>query len=251
MSLQIEKGKKKRPRLLLWYGVPGVGKTTGANSFPKALTFDLNDGSRDLDCDRIPAAAFQSYEDLLANVTQLKAGDYGFKTIVIDSIDEIEQLIFEHVCVTHNVDQIEDIGYGKGYVYAVNVWLDFLTAVRELLDHGMMVILVGHVDVIKFDDPAHESYSKYQPKVDKRVLPVLVDKCDEVLFHQYKTMTKEQSKSFDKTKFRAIGTGERVWKCQERPAWVAKNRLGMPEELPATWESYCAYAFPPEKKEHD
>ncbi len=244
MSLQIETGAKPRPRLVLWYGVPGVGKTTGANTFPQAITFDLNDGSNDLDCTRVPSEAFQTLEDLYANIDAVGGGDYDYKTLIIDSVDEIERLIFDYVCLKNNAESLEDIGYGKGYVFAVNEWLVLLAKLRGLLRAGKMVILIGHVEVVRFDDPAHESYSRYQPKVDKRVLPILMDKCDEVLFHQYKTLTKEQVKAFDKQKFRAVGTGERIWKCQERPAWAAKNRLGMPEECNADWATYKSFAYP-------
>ena len=247
----VQKGKKPRPRFLVLNGVPGVGKTTVATTFPSPLVLDLEDGSLDIDCARLPSAAFESLEDLTATLEELKhqgVENHGFRTIVIDSADEVETLILNEVQRLNNGISAVDIPYGKGYQQAAEIWADFIRLSRSLLAHRMMVILITHVDVIRFDDPAHESYSRYVPRIDKRALNIVIDQADEVLFQTYKTFTKQQQEAFGKEKHRALSDGERIWKCEERPAYLCKNRCGMPAELPATFAEYAKYAFPKEGK---
>ncbi len=39
---------------------------------------------------------------------------------------------------------------------------------------------------------------------------------------------------------RALGSGERVLYTAERPAFLAKNRYGLPETLPLEWSEFLA-----------
>ena len=59
--------------------------------------------------------------------------------------------------------------------------------------------------------------------------------CDEVFFATYSTTT-------DPKKVKNITSPERVMRTCEGPTHVAKNRLGMPYELPLEWAAYDYYA---------
>lgn len=239
----VETGRKKRPRKILSYGVAGVGKTTTATRFPKSIVIDLEDGACDIDCARIPASKFGKLDDVLEAIESLKS-DHEFKTLVIDSLDQLEQLIFDRACLEHNVQSIDQVGYGKGYTTAVNIWRDLLGRLDDLVRRGMMVILIGHADITRFDDPQTESYSRYQPRIDKRALGAVVDWVDECLFATYVVHTKTAAESFGKSTYRGLSDGSRIWKTEERPSHIAKNRLGMPPEIEMSWESYRDYAYP-------
>ena len=39
---------------------------------------------------------------------------------------------------------------------------------------------------------------------------------------------------------RALGSGERVLYTAERPAFIAKNRYGLPDVLPLDWDAFAA-----------
>jgi len=39
---------------------------------------------------------------------------------------------------------------------------------------------------------------------------------------------------------RAIGSGQRVMYLSERPAWIAKNRFDLPDEIPLSCQQYLA-----------
>ena len=38
----------------------------------------------------------------------------------------------------------------------------------------------------------------------------------------------------------ALGSGERVLYTAERPAFLAKNRFGLPDVLPLDWQAFAA-----------
>ena len=67
---------------------------------------------------------------------------------------------------------------------------------------------------------------------------------DEVLFATWKTyITTVTDEKKDMTLAKGTGTGQRIMYTTERPAWMAKNRLALPDELPLDWASYAAH-FP-------
>jgi hypothetical protein len=37
---------------------------------------------------------------------------------------------------------------------------------------------------------------------------------------------------------RGQGEGERVMYTEERPTWIAKNRYGLPAEMPLSWSAF-------------
>ena len=63
-----------------------------------------------------------------------------------------------------------------------------------------------------------------------------------VLFCNYKTHTRKADVGFDKKVVRGVGSGERVVFTEERPAYLAKNRWGLPPEIyigqDKTWTAF-------------
>ena len=45
--------------------------------------------------------------------------DHAFRTVVVDSLDWLEPLVWEHTARTNGWKNIEQPGYGKGYVAAL------------------------------------------------------------------------------------------------------------------------------------
>lgn len=234
----IERGIQPKPRRVLLYGVHGIGKSTFGASAPQPVFLQTEDGLSNIDCARFPLA--RSYDEVMAALMELYSEPHDFQTVVIDSADWLERLIWAHVCRTRGKEAIEDFGYGKGYTYALEPWkevLDGLDALRN--ERGMMVILLAHAKIERFENPETDAYDRYSPRLNKHASSYVQEWCDEVLFATYKVHTKQTEEGFDRTRTRGIGTGDRILRTTERPAHVAKNRLGLPEELPL---DYAAYA---------
>lgn len=164
--------------------------------------------------------------------------------MVIDSVDWLEPLVWGKACRDNGWGSIEDAGYGKGYVAALTLWrqyIDGLNALRD--DRGMTVVQIAHTDIKRFDSPEHDPYDRYVIKLHTRAAALMQEHSDIVLFANYRISTVKADVGFNKKVNRAMGSGERVIHTAERPAFLAKNRYGLPETLPLDWQSF-AQAMP-------
>lgn len=221
------------PRVLV-YGVEGLGKSTFAAGAPSPVFIQTEDGLGALQVDHFPIATRVS--DVLDAIGSLFSDDHEFKTVVIDSLDWLETLIWRDIEATHDA---KDLAYGKGAMIAADKWreiLDGLTALRN--ERGMAVVLIAHTEIKRFDSPETEPYDRYQPKLQARSSALVREWCDAVLFANYKTIVKKDDVGFNKTVARGISTGERMLFTSERPAYMAKNRYSLPESIPLSWEAF-------------
>jgi hypothetical protein len=169
----------------------------------------------------------------MARETVSRQQEHDFETVVVDSLDWLERLIWQEVCTAENVSNIEKIGFQKGYTYALNFWRKFLDALDVLRRHrGMAVILIAHTKIEKFQTPEDSAFDRFTPRLHKLAASVVMEWCDEVFFATYSTTT-------DPKKVKNITSPERVMRTCEGPTHVAKNRLGMPYELPLEWAAFA------------
>jgi hypothetical protein len=235
----IQKGRTLMPRRVMLYGVHGVGKSTFGAMAETPIFITTEEGTNDIDCDRFPLAT--TFGDVLNSLSALYSEEHGYQTVVIDSLDWLERLIWAEVCAKRGVETIEDIGYAKGYVFALTHWREIFAGLDALrTDRGMQVILIAHAAIEKFANPETDTYDRYVPRLQKLASALVQEWCDEVLFATYRVHTKTQSEGFDRKRTQGIGTGERILRTTERPAHVAKNRLNLPDELPLDYRVFAA-----------
>jgi hypothetical protein len=222
------------------YGTAGIGKSTFSTCAPAPIVIQTEDGLGDIDCSKFPVAT--TLEAVMAAIGALYSEKHNFRTVVVDSCDWLERLIWAAVCQARMVPSLEDIGYGKGYLIALQHWrevLDGLTALRD--ERGMAVILIAHAKVERFDDPQSESYDRFVPRLHKTAAALLSEWCDEICFATYKIFTKGTDEGFNRSRVQGLGSGERVLKTTERPSHLAKNRLNLPDELPLAWSEIARF----------
>jgi len=237
---QIQKGRAVMPRRVMLYGVHGVGKSTFGAMAEAPVFITTEEGTNDIDCDRFPLAT--RYADVLGSLSALYSEAHQYHTVVVDSLDWLERLIWAEVCQKRGVETIEDIGYAKGYVFALTHWREVLAGLDALrTERGMQVILIAHAAIEKFANPETESYDRYAPRLNRHASALVQEWCDEVLFAGYRVHTKTTKEGFDRTRTQGVGTGERILRTTERPAHVAKNRLNLPDELPLDYRVYAAH----------
>lgn len=238
--MKIEKIGAKKPRRALVYGTHGIGKSTFGAMADAPIFIQTEDGIGDIECDRFPLS--QRFNDVIAALGELYSQPHEYRTLVLDSLDWLERLIWSHVCQRRGVESMEDIPYGKGYVFALTHWREVLAGLDALRnERGMHVILIAHAQIEKFANPETDTYDRYSPRLQKHASALVQEWCDEVLFATYKVHTKTIKEGFDNKRVQGIGTGERIMRTTERPAHVAKNRLGLPEEIPLDFRVYAAF----------
>lgn len=133
------------------YGRGGVGKTYLASQIPGALLFAFEKGYNAIQ--GIMAQDIRSWSDFKQAVMQLNNPKVKerFKAIVIDTIDIACSMCEEYICKKYDVDQLSDIGYGKGYkVY--NQELE--STMRSITQLGYALFFISHEKdkVIKLKD---------------------------------------------------------------------------------------------------
>ena len=235
----LRQGGDARPPRLLTYGVAGVGKTLFATSAPRPVVLQTEDG-----LGTISAATFgvlRSFDAVMEALSSLYTEAHDFETLVVDSLDWLEPLVWQHTAQTHNQPDIEAFGYGKGYLAALDTWRSFLDGVNALRDErDMGVVLIAHAEIKRFDSPETEPYDRYQPKLHARASALVQEHVDAVLFANYRITTLKSDAGFGKKVVRGVSGGDRLLHTVERPAFLAKNRFGLPETLPLSWPDFAA-----------
>ncbi len=242
---QIQHGKQRLPPRLLVYGTEGVGKSTFAAGAPKPIFIQTEDGLSEIECDKFPLAT--SFDDVNSALTELYSTEHDYQTVVIDSCDWLERLIFDVLCQQYNVASIEKVdgGYAKGYTHALTHWRNVLHALDLLRnERGMVVIVVAHCKIEKFEDPESSAYDRYSPRLHKHASALVCEWSDAVLFATRRFRTQTEDAGFNRTRTIASavgnGGGERVLRCVGSPACIAKNRFGITEDLALSWDALVA-----------
>lgn len=228
--MQITKGKRARAQRVVIYGPEGIGKSSFAAQFPEPLFIDTEGSTDNMDVARMDKPT--SYTMLKNQIAFIKANPTVCKTLVIDTIDWAESLIVDDVCAQHGKKGIEDFGWGNGYTYTKEEVGRFLNMLQEIIELGINVVLTAHAQMRKFEQPDEMgAYDRWELKLGKKTssqtAPLVKEWADMVLFANYKTtvMTSDSGKK------KATG-GQRVLYTHHHPAWDAKNRHGLPEEMP-------------------
>jgi hypothetical protein len=243
MSLlaQVKSGRQVRPRRTLVHAFGGVGKSTFGAASVAPIFLPTEEGVDDIDCDKLPLCT--SYDEAMQAITELYQEEHNYKTLVVDTLDWFERLLWKKLCEQRGVKTIEDIGWSKGYEFAMPLWQQLIQGFDALRNQkSMAIVLLAHTKVVPFKDPELGPYDRYEPALHKLASAYVRDWCDEVLFANYKVYTASQGEG-PTAKQRGIGTGERVMKTTEKPSHVAKNRLGLPDEMPFTFAAYSEH-FP-------
>ena len=230
--MNITKGKIQGAAIrAVIYGTEGIGKSTLASQIPDSVVLDTEDGSGQIDCTRALTLDWRAIEGA---VKELIANPDGYKAVIIDTADWCEKALIENMLLRAGKKSIEDYGYGKGYTALQEEFSRFLALLDNLIAKGVHVVFVAHSTVKRLSPPDQtDGYDRYEMKLTKQVSPLLKEWADCVLFVNYKVQIVEGTDG----RLKAQGGKERVIFTTHSPAWDAKNRYGLPDEMPMTYES--------------
>jgi len=227
---KLQRGSVLTPPRLLIYAPHGIGKTSMAAGMPEPIFLRFEDGLGLLD-----VATFdllRSYDDLMQAFGELFNGEHEFQSVVLDSLDWLEPIIWAEACKRNAWRSIEDAGYGKGYLAALDVWREVMEALNDLRTaRSMAIAMLAHCEVKRFEAPDSDPYDRYQPKLHKLASSLVQENVDAILFMNYRVSLVRTDPKDKNSKQRGVGVGQRVLYAEERPAHLGKNRWRMPSSI--------------------
>ena len=235
--MDITTGVKQKPYKLLIYGTSGIGKSTFANRALKPFVLQTEESHEELGTPRSPLA--KTFDEFIEYGTWLLKNEHDFKTIIIDSLDWLEELASQSVVTDYGVESITDtaFAYGKGNRLVADKMKRIEKMCDLLVDKGLNVMLVAHADIKRYDDPRNDGYDRYEPKLNKQTAAIWTEWSHGVLFANQEATTVEKKGAIgDKT--RAVDTTERLLYTVEQPAYKAKNRWNLPPKIILSFKEF-------------
>lgn len=235
--LNITRGAVVKPQKVVLYGVEGIGKTTFAAQFPGALYIDTEGGSETYDVARLPSPqSWTALKDMVRSV----AVERPCQTLVLDTADWAEKLLCAELCAKHKWESMEALNFGKCWTYALEEFGRLLDELTDVRDAGMNVVVTAHAMVSKFEQPDETaSYDRWTMKMYKKNAALLKEWADALLFCNYKTIVEMVGEGFmAKGKAR---NAKRTLFCDHHAAWDAKNRWGLPADIPMDYAQIAPF----------
>lgn len=206
---------------ILIYGQPKIGKTTVANSFPSAIFFSTEPGTRGLSCYALNAEdggvrnwdIFRQGVDLL-----VKAGPKQFKTVIIDTAGRAYDLCLDWVCENRGIeypgvasDGKED--YGKSW-RAVKE--EFTSQIYRLLQTGFGVVFLAHAKEEEIVSRSNTRFHRIYPNLSAQARTVIESLVDFFFYCEYVKL--------------ADGSNARIFICEgDELVWAGARNVPPPE----------------------
>ena len=233
----LQRGRVETPPVVLLYGVEGVGKSSWAGSAPEPIFLDIESGTEELDVYRWPVIGPWTWQKVLDAIEQLIVDQHSYGTLVIDTLDALEPLLWADICEKAKQPDIEAFGYGKGYTAALDGWRTLTAALERLIRQRRMgVILLAHSVIRTFKNPEGDDFDRYELKLNQKAGGFLKEWSRAVLFARYETFTDKDGKT---KRVRGVSTGARIVHTARTAAYDAKNRYNLPEQMPLDWQLFA------------
>jgi AAA domain len=236
--VNLIRGVAHPPERLVVYGPSGVGKSRfacteyyGGQARQDVLALSYERGLEQIGVTRTEGA--QDWDGSMALIKEACTGKHEFKTIVIDTVDRLEDQAAALICKRGKKGQpmtdLAAFGYNDGFEALAAKWRELLFLLEGASPHGREVILIAHVKREMQHDPILGDYGKYVAAIHKLCWGITHRWADAVLFGNYEQGLVEG---------RAVMTGERSLYTQAGTGFDAKNRWSLPPVLPLSWKSF-------------
>lgn len=166
--------------ICLFYGPPGVGKTSFVDSLaPRVFFMSTDRGTRYF---KALSQEVNDWDTLMATVGALQGNPEGYDMVCIDHVDDVVQMAEDHACQGLGVESLGEADWGKGW-RAFKKELHDLIAKLKGVDAG--IVFICHETVKEIETRAIK-LSRTQPDIGKIAWKNIIPLCDLVGYLGYR-----------------------------------------------------------------
>jgi hypothetical protein len=201
-----------------------VHNSTLCSQAPDALFLATEAGLNALEVYQI---AIKNWEEFLAACHEVEGKKHGFRTIIVDTLDNAFRMCSEFVCRKHKIEHESDLGYGKGFALVNTEFYRVLNKL-SLLPYGLF--LVAHSQEKEVDTRAGKR-TRIVPTLPDKARRLVLGMVDVILYCDVDTVMDASGKT----------TAERrVMRTKPTETYEAGDRTGrLPDVIPL---DYAAFA---------
>lgn len=206
---------------ILLYGSPKIGKTTFCSQFDKPLFILTEAGTNSLSVFEMPVVSWLEFKSAMKDIADaMKAGTFDYKTVVIDTFDNLCMYCTDHVMKENGVTHPSELAFGKGYDLCKNEMRKALNYL-SMLPTGLVMTSHERVEVVK---TRTSELNKAMPSASGTYRKLVLGMSDLILYaHTVQVIDKETR----------LPREVRVLETKASENWEAGDRTGL---LPASLE---------------
>jgi hypothetical protein len=100
-------------------------------------------------------------------------------TLVIDSLDHLEPIVWDFTCRKNGWDSIQTPGYGNGYVEADYEWRKIIKSLLKIRDDkNIAIICIAHDKIKPINDPDAAPYDAHELKMHRGAVGLWKENAD-------------------------------------------------------------------------
>lgn len=200
--------------LTLIYGKQKIGKSSFCSGLNDPYFLDTENGLNNLDVFKTDIDSWETFKEVYKEF-KAKKGKLPFKTLVIDTIDNLWQMCCDYICQQQKINHESELEWGKGYAMIQREFNVALAAYRSL---GMGLIYTSHVSEEEIATRIGK-YTHFGPSMQRGCAKQILPSVDFILY----------ATSIDDEK----GEEKRVLYTKPSKYWEAGDRIGkLPEVMP-------------------
>lgn len=164
---------------MLIYGAKKIGKTSLAAEFPDALFLATEPGTKAL---RVYSVDVEDWKDFEACMDELDEAGDQYRTVVVDTVDLMYEMVFQHICKKKIIDHPQDENdYGRTWK---DIRLLFRKAIGRLLKSPRGTIFISHDTEVDMDGPEGK-YQRTQPTMARQAMEEVEGVVDVIAYYGY------------------------------------------------------------------
>jgi len=161
---------------VLLHGGKKIGKSTFCSQLPNAVFAATEPGLGQLEVHQVPITCWQDFIDFCNALVSEK---HGFRSVVIDTVNNLYSFACRAVCEKYKVEYVGDFkAIGKGHVLANNLFYETLL---KLANMPFGLWMVAH-SVDKEIETRTEKYQKAVPQLPDKAAGQILGMADLILY---------------------------------------------------------------------